>query len=173
MVWSTLIEVDNQLVQDALVMLDLAGDLPALLDQAGEGVGAFYGSTLISLGFCHRSDLPVPNRKNSDGPPALAASRGRVYLLPNAAREAWLPVGGERRHPVPRIRHRPSVHTGVAIGMLDRLLHRGCLVTVGGDSSCPFAESVGPVPLTDRPGSPTDRRSAWRVENLNQTSVAA
>jgi hypothetical protein len=59
MVWSTLIEVDNQLVQDALVMLDLSGGLPALLDQAGEGVGAFYGSALISLGFCHRSNLPV------------------------------------------------------------------------------------------------------------------
>lgn len=33
-----MIEVDNQLVQDALMMLDLAGDLPALVDQAGQGV---------------------------------------------------------------------------------------------------------------------------------------
>jgi hypothetical protein len=39
------------------------------------------------------------------------------------------------------------VRTGVAIGMLDRLLHHGCLVTVGGNSSCPFAGSAGPVPF--------------------------
>jgi hypothetical protein len=49
---------------------------------------------------------------------------------------------------MPRIRLRRSVRTGVTIGMLDRLLHHGCLVTVGGDSSRPFAESAGPAPLT-------------------------
>ena len=36
-----MVEIDDQLVEDALVMLDLAGDLPALLDQAGNSVGAF------------------------------------------------------------------------------------------------------------------------------------
>jgi hypothetical protein len=32
------------------------------------------------------------------------------------------------------------VRTGAAIGILERLLHHGCLITVGADSSCPFAE---------------------------------
>ena len=57
-----------------------------------------------------------------------------------AAPEARLPLGGERTHPTTRIRHRRSVRTGAAIGILERLLHHGCLVTVGADSSCPFAE---------------------------------
>ena len=35
MVWSTLVEIDHQVIEGALVMLDLAGDLAALLDQAG------------------------------------------------------------------------------------------------------------------------------------------
>ena len=60
--------------------------------------------------------------------------------LGQAAPEARLPVGGERTHPTTRIRHRRSVRTGAAIGILERLLHHGCLVTVGADSSCPFAE---------------------------------
>ena len=37
----------------------------------------------------------------------------------------------------------------------DRWLHHGCPVTVGGDGSCPFAESAGSAPfLQDRPGNP-------------------
>jgi hypothetical protein len=36
------VEIDDQLVEHALVMLDLASDLAALIDQAGQGVGAFY-----------------------------------------------------------------------------------------------------------------------------------
>lgn len=37
------VEIDDQLVEHALVMLDLAGDLAALFDQAGEGVGRSTG----------------------------------------------------------------------------------------------------------------------------------
>jgi hypothetical protein len=36
------VEIDDQLVQDPLVMLDLAGNLAALLQQAGDGVAALY-----------------------------------------------------------------------------------------------------------------------------------
>jgi hypothetical protein len=34
------VEIDNQLVQHALVMLDLASDFAVLFDEASEGVGA-------------------------------------------------------------------------------------------------------------------------------------
>jgi hypothetical protein len=61
------------------------------------------------------------------------------------------------------------VRTGVAIGTLDRLLHHGCLVTVG-DSSCPFAENAGSAAF-DRT-DPAIRRSAWRVEILTEAPVA-
>jgi hypothetical protein len=33
------VEVDDQLVEDSVVMIDLAGDLATLLDQAGNGAG--------------------------------------------------------------------------------------------------------------------------------------
>jgi hypothetical protein len=46
------VEIDDQLVQYALVMLDLAGDLPPFLDQAGDGVGPFNGLAV-------HLDLPV------------------------------------------------------------------------------------------------------------------
>ena len=91
--------------------------------------------------------------------------------LDQAAREARLAVGGQCHRPVPRIRLGRSVRPGVALGMLDRLLHHGPLVAVRGDSSCPLAECRAGL-LRDRPGSPTDRRSAWRVEMLTEAPVA-
>jgi hypothetical protein len=52
----------------------------------------------------------------------------------------------------------------------DRLLHHGCLLTVGGDSSCPIAEIAGSATF-DRT-DPVVRRSAWRVEILTEAPVA-
>ena len=42
------VEIDDQLVEDALVVLDLAGDLPALLDQPGQRIGAFYHARILA-----------------------------------------------------------------------------------------------------------------------------
>jgi hypothetical protein len=52
----------------------------------------------------------------------------------------------------------------------DRLLHHGCLLTVGGGSSCPFAENAGSAAF-DRT-DPAIRRSAWRVDILTEAPVA-
>ena len=83
--------------------------------------------------------------------------------LDQAAREARLPVGSECHRPMPRIRLGRSARPGVAIGMLDRLLHHGPLVSRPRRSLVPLAECRAGL-MQDRPGSPTDRRSAWRVE---------
>jgi hypothetical protein len=47
------VEIDDHLVEHALMMLDRAGDLAALLDQAGDGVGPFDGRAVVRL------DLPI------------------------------------------------------------------------------------------------------------------
>ena len=52
----------------------------------------------------------------------------------------------------------------------DRLLHHGCLLTVGRDSSCPFAENAGSA-VFDRT-DPAIQRSASRVEILTDAPVA-
>jgi hypothetical protein len=41
------IEIDDQIVEDALVMLDLASDLSAFLDQGGHGVRSLYHRGLL------------------------------------------------------------------------------------------------------------------------------
>jgi hypothetical protein len=39
------VEVDDQFIEGALVMLDLAGNLPTLLDQAGDSVRALHNGS--------------------------------------------------------------------------------------------------------------------------------
>jgi hypothetical protein len=51
----------------------------------------------------------------------------------------------------------------------DRLLHHGCLLTVGGDSSCRIAEIAGSAIFDGT--DPAVRRSAWRVEILTEAPV--
>lgn len=38
---ATVVQVDDEIVEHPLMVLDLASDLPALSEQAGDGVGAF------------------------------------------------------------------------------------------------------------------------------------